>query len=205
VSRRRTVIFVAVTTGSGKSALVNTLTQLAAVYIEDATLNPHFTARSRGTFDAGASQRWFLDRIAEFLERHPTGVLAIDQHPRVVSRVYGAMFSAKGLLSGGALTRLDWYADRLLKQVSESAANVLTVCLSASTETLRARLLRRKRPGLTVSEVLAVNRLYSSVVFPGPCLTMNTDVMSIQREKAVLEAWLSEPGAIRLDKRMAAL
>ena len=204
MSKRRTVILVAGPTGSGKTTLVKSLTQRAAVHIEDATLNPHFAVRSRGTFDAGASQNWFLDQIAEFLQRYPTGVLAIDQHPRVVSRVYGAMFCGKGLLSEGTLIRLDRYADRLLKQVAESAANVLTVCLSASTETLRARLLRRKRRGLTVSEILSVNRLYSGVVFAGPCLSMNTDVMSMQREKAVLEAWLSEPGAIKLDKRMPA-
>ena len=205
MSKRRTVIFVAGPTGSGKSTLVRALTQRAAVYIEDATLNPHFAVRSRATFDARASQSWFLDQMAEFLGRHRTGVLAIDQHPRVVSRVYGAMFCAKGLLSESALTRLDRYADRLLKELTESGANVLTVCLTASTETLRGRLLRRKRRGLTSSEVLSVNRLYSSVVFPGPCLSMNTDVMSSQRERAVLEAWLSEPSAIRLVKRMPAL
>jgi hypothetical protein len=105
------------------------------------------------------------------------------------------MFCAKRLLSENALTRLDRYADRLLRVVSESAANVLTVCLSASTETLRARLMHRKRRGLTASEVRFVNRSYSSVVFPGPCLLVNTDVMSIRCEKAVLEAWLSDPGA----------
>jgi hypothetical protein len=96
--------------------------------------------------------------------------------------------SDKGLLSDRTLMRLDRYADRLLAQVSESARNVLTICLSGSTETLRERLLRREEPGLASSEVLFANRFYSSVVSPGPCLAINTDVMRVRREKAAIEA-----------------
>jgi energy-coupling factor transporter ATP-binding protein EcfA2 len=201
ISKKKTVIFVAGPTGSGKTTLVKSLSHRATAYIEDATRNPYFGAHSTDAFDAEASQKWFLDKMAEFLQGHTAGVLAIDQHPRVVSRLYGAVFSSKGLLSDPALVRLDRYADRLVRQVTESAGNVLTVWLSASTPTLWARLRRRKRHHLTFSEVVSVNRLASSVVFPGPCLAMNTEVMSVQREKGVLEAWLSDQRAIILDSK----
>lgn len=197
---QRTVIFVAGPAGSGKTTLVKRLRERAATYVETSALNPYFAGRTHATFDAEASQTWFLDQIALFLSCHPTEPVIIDQHPRVVSRVYGAMFHDQQLLSDVTLKRLDGYADRIWKQVVKSSTNVLTVCLSASTGSLRARLQRRKSRGLTMSEVSSVNRLYAGVVFLGPCLAMNTDVVSVQREKVIVDAWLSNPRATRLDR-----
>jgi hypothetical protein len=63
VPKQRRVVFVAGPTGSGKTTLVKRLTERAAVYIEDASLNPYLAVRSGNAFDAGASQTWFLDQI----------------------------------------------------------------------------------------------------------------------------------------------
>jgi deoxyadenosine/deoxycytidine kinase len=196
----RTVIFIAGPTGSGKTTLIRKLSKKVVVYIEDATLNPYLSGRSGHSFDAGASQTWFLDQMTNVLKQHPSGILAIDQHPRVVSRVYGTMFHDRGLLSGAMLSRLDRYADRVWRQAVGPSSQALTVSLSASTSSLKTRLRRRESRGLTMAEVSTVNRLYSGVVFPGPCFTMNTDVISVEYEATIINAWLSNPAAIRLDK-----
>jgi deoxyadenosine/deoxycytidine kinase len=194
VANSRTVIFVAGPTASGKTTLVKRLANQGVAYIEESRRNPYFSVRSGDSFDAESSQHWFLDQIATFVRDHVKGILVIDQHPLVVSRVYGAMFFNKRLLSKSRLGRLDRSANRIVEELSAPRTRSLTVCLSASTNTLAKRLRRRKRNGLSSAEVKMVNELYSTVVFPGPCLPMNTDVVTVEREITAVHCWLDDPG-----------
>jgi ribose 1,5-bisphosphokinase PhnN len=186
------LVFVAGPTGSGKTSLVRRFAKSAAVYVEQSELNPHLAVRSGGRFDVKASQNWFLDQIDTFLKRHQHEAIIVDQHPFVVSGAYGRLFYERGWLTGQEFRRLNEHATEIWRRAIRRYRKVLTVCLTARTGTLKARIMRRRGSRLTAREIEAINRLYSSIVFPGPCLVLNTEVAGLDYEQQLIAQWFGE-------------
>jgi hypothetical protein len=188
---REAVVMVAGPTGVGKTSLVTLLSAKGAAYVEDGSRNPFLNCASTPGFDAISSQRWFLGQIATFLDHNPSGILVIDQHPLVISRVYGLTFYREGLLTRDDVRDLDEHATCIERCILAESQRVLTVCLTASTESLLARLARRAQNRLPVRLVEELNLLYGRVVFTGDCIVCNTDLITKRDEAVVVESWLS--------------
>jgi deoxyadenosine/deoxycytidine kinase len=186
---RRAVVFVAGPTGSGKSTLISRLRRYAATYTENVAENPFLTSANE-SFDAAASQTWFVDRIEQFSRAEPRHNLAIDQHPLAISKVYGELFRREGLISNADFRGLEVRVDRLVEAIASSAAQVLTVCMTADTRLLWERLEQRPIRPLSRDQVKQINLLFSGLVYPGPCMVFNSGVVDPVVEEQLVTRWL---------------
>ena len=190
----RSVVFIAGITGTGKTSLARRLLKLGPVYLEDVQRNPvfSFTAPNARNRNVQRSQKWFLDEIALHLQRSTGPVCIIDQHPLVVSHVYGRFLCAKGHLSRRAQRELEGQAQGLMGRVI-SESRTLTLCLTATTTTVRERLRKRDTSVPATADIRHLNRLFAELVLPGPCVVVNTEEASSRREQHLVERWLRKP------------
>jgi len=194
-ARKDAIVFVAGPTASGKTTLVKRLRTRATVYLEDVSLNPHLPQRPGVPFDVLASQHWFLQSIRSFISEQAGRVLVVDQHPLVISRVYGKMFCQARALSNTDLRELDSRAVHLWEAIGRQSKRVLTVCLTASTQVLMKRLKARGVSALNASAVRQVNELFGELVFSHECIAMNSEVLTPQRETRAVVTWLDRENA----------
>lgn len=140
------VVCIAGPSGSGKSSVVKRLaTAGVSTYVEDVAGNPYLKgvyARSP-SFDARASQRWFLAQIADFVERsNDSSTLLMDQDPAAEVRVYAHLMREDELLSRDAYVELLTTLAALESRLGSRQQRV-TIYLDADEVTLRARMIAR--------------------------------------------------------------
>jgi deoxyadenosine/deoxycytidine kinase len=188
-----TAVFVAGPTASGKTTLVKSLSKIGALYTENAQKNPYLSERVEDLpFDALASQRWFLDKITNFLENTSNTIAIIDQHPFGVN-IYSQLFHERGLINTKNFEEIESEATSILCDLQRSGVQVLTVLLSASTDNLWERICKREfDSGLTIEEVRNVNRLFQGLVLSGPTMFFNTEVIDVETEKKILTDWIKK-------------
>ncbi|WP_172705567.1 deoxynucleoside kinase [Variovorax paradoxus] len=113
--------------------------------MEDVAGNPYLKgvyARSP-SFDARASQRWFLAQIADFVERsNDSSTLLMDQDPAAEVRVYAHLMREDELLSRDAYVELLTTLAALESRLGSRQQRV-TIYLDADEVTLRARMIAR--------------------------------------------------------------
>ncbi len=179
----------------GKTTLARRLAHLGPVYEEVAHHNPHLECLRRGEpFDAFENQRWFLSRIEGFLQNHRrTEVVVVDQMPLAITHGYGDFFVDEKRLTIDQHYALRTQAAQLLDGLRRDGHRLLTVVLTARTETLWARIVRRPGPPpFDVDEVDRINRKFQRVAMPTPTLAMNTDIVGIDEELEAVESWLEQ-------------
>jgi len=87
--------------GAGKTTIATALADRCQVYIENTTDNPYLASwlSGRGVFDAGANQRWFLEKLSQFVRQcDPTKTLILDQDPAAVVLGYARLFFDDGMI-----------------------------------------------------------------------------------------------------------
>lgn len=140
--------------GAGKTTTVRHLEGQAATYVEEAASNPYLGDGGKPT-SAVASQRWFLDRLAEFIAAAPRGRdLILEQDPAAVVKVYARGFLAEAQIDAPGYRSLL----RDLVEVEERLADWRglrrIVILDAPTDVLRARIAGRPAPLMPRRELL---------------------------------------------------
>lgn len=194
---KRKVVFVGGPPSSGKTTLTIALESSASCYVERGIDNPHLLAHGAGgPFDVAANQRWFLERIAEFYANTTSSPVVIDQHLRAIGEVYPAAFVARGLLDAKVAAEISQNAATLEREIRQNA-DVLTVQLSASWQTLCARAVARDGGfKLEPAIVRRVGVLFNQLVLGGECLFFNTDTVTVEEEVEAITRWLQAPSIV---------
>lgn len=143
------VLCIAGPSGSGKSSIVRHLADFgASTYVEDVAGNPFLIGLygNSHSFDAHASQQWFLEQIESFVERSAGGsTLILDQDPAAVVRVYARLLREDRRMSDDAYVSLLMMLLRLESRLGIRQQRV-TVFLDADERTLRQRMVERGDP-----------------------------------------------------------
>lgn len=130
--------------GAGKTSVAKQLANKYPVYVETTVDNPYLKAPVEGSFNAAASQDWFLNRIDEHISQassqHP---LVLDQDPAAIVFVYSRIFCEVDLI-----TEAQYHSSvQKLLQIEEMLARWTSpravLCLNAPAETLRQRVVKR--------------------------------------------------------------
>lgn len=140
------VVCIAGPSGSGKSSIVKRLADFGvSTYVEDVAGNPFLKGLydNSHSFDAHASQHWFLEQIDSFVEGSVgSSTLVLDQDPAAVVRVYGRLLREDGRLSDDAYVSLLTMLLRLESRLGARQQRI-TVFLDADERTLRRRMVER--------------------------------------------------------------
>lgn len=116
-------------------------------YLEDASENPylHSLVSCESDFDAGANQRWFLERVRKFIQgADPSCTLVIDQDPDAIVNVYGKMFHDESRLPPAEYAELLDGLAAIEKILAAWREPRLRIFLDASPELLRERIVRSR-------------------------------------------------------------
>ena len=191
----RLALFVGGTTGAGKTTLVRNLRTLGDVYIERGEANPHLHQLGEyHQFNARANQHWFLDQVEQFLHSFASPIGVLDQHLPGIAIAYTQYFLNQGLLSLEFAEEIRLRASRILQDLASNNVAVLHVHLTASSACLWDRLQKRdSHPRFSLDELSHINRLFQALVFPSPCMPINTEVLSSQEVVSAVSWWLKNP------------
>ena len=141
--------------------------------------------------DARNNQYWFLDQIHAFLDRSVSNILIVDQHPPGIGEAYSRLFEEADLMSIEDVNECSIAARGIYDRVDEEGFTYLTVNLTARPETLWSRVTNRPSgPRLTRREVTRVAYLFQEIVFSGNTLFLNSEILGIQEEVALVRSWL---------------
>jgi deoxyadenosine/deoxycytidine kinase len=132
--------------GVGKTTAIKALARNYPVFIETTQGNPHLNRllERRDDFNAAANQKWFLQRISEYVAgANPRSPFIVDQDPAAIVLVYSRMFMEDGKLSEVQYTSLL----RQLLQIEEALQSWkrprTVLFLDAPADVLHQRVLRR--------------------------------------------------------------
>ncbi|RYG82930.1 MAG: hypothetical protein EON59_13995 [Alphaproteobacteria bacterium] len=139
--------------GSGKSTIVRAVETAFAgneCYLERFEENPWLDSLDSpaDAFDAGRSQRWFLDTMTQFIKDARSASLLLDQDPTAIVLVYGQLLFDRGMISSDTF---DEHLATLLRLEIDQApklAGRTVILLDAPAETLAKRCARKAGPRL---------------------------------------------------------
>jgi thymidylate kinase/NTP pyrophosphatase (non-canonical NTP hydrolase) len=148
---RPATITIAGPPGSGKTTLASALSEVMGpecIYIERPSENPFLDRLDSlaPQFDAGASQGWFLDTIANFVHESTDSIVILDQDPTAIALVYGRLLYDQGFLSS---TGYEQHLSALLSLEIDAAARLngrVVLLLDAPPSQLALRCLQKSMP-----------------------------------------------------------
>lgn len=114
--------------------------------MESTAGNPYLAQLLKGSanFDALANQRWFLHRIAEFINDANSGnPLILDQDPTAIVKVYSRMFRDNGLIDAGGYGKLLAELGEVEETLTRWRTPRTIFFLDAPAEVLYDRVFRR--------------------------------------------------------------
>lgn len=186
-SKRLPVISICGPSGVGKTTIIQTLSKAYPAYVENASENPHLSALLKGSleFDAAANQRWFLDRISNYIRSAATDkVLILDQDPAAIVFAYANMF-----LESGKIQTLDYASlQENLLDIEKSLWNWRSprtvIFLDAPADVLFHRIFNRQGNSLTPAqawfEEIRIRFRKLSEAFPNKFL-ISTEHLSLEQ------------------------
>lgn len=152
------ILCIAGPSGVGKSSIVQQLTKHnVSAYVEEPDRNRHLTGiyEDSESFDAYASQCWFLNQIDTFVQGADAGkMLLLDQDPAAIVRVYGALLREDGRLSQEGYLSLLQQLLAVEARIAAGRGQRITVFLDADVATLKRRMQSRGERSLPSDEWL---------------------------------------------------
>jgi deoxyadenosine/deoxycytidine kinase len=137
------ILLIAGPSGAGKTTVARQLSSDFQTYIETFEDNPYLHKLLLGApdFDAEANQRWFLQRVENFIksatsEEH----LVVDQSPSAIVYVYAQMFRDNGLIDDEEYHSLAGSLDRIEYMMKQWESGQHALFLDAPTAVLRRRI-----------------------------------------------------------------
>ena len=145
--------------GAGKTTLIRRLQQLtkaegATFYVEDASANPYLTSGfgTSGSFNADASQCWFVNQYADFFRGcKDQDKICLDQDPCAVGLVYSRCLQANDVLTEESYSNHLHSLLDIERTMSEISACRKIIALEAPVDTLVERL-RKREPSAPISD-----------------------------------------------------
>jgi deoxyadenosine/deoxycytidine kinase len=132
--------------GSGKSTLARSILSTHPTYVEDADENPHlqvFLEGSRG-FHAMDNQRWFLQRMADFIQKADNQrPLILDQDPGAIVLAYSRMFREDSMITDAQYAKLLEHLIQVEELLQRWKSPRVVFFLDAPSEVLHRRVLQR--------------------------------------------------------------
>ena len=134
--------------GAGKTTLIRRLQRLtkaqrATFYVEDSSANPYLTSRfgTGGSFNADASQCWFVNQYADFFRGcKGKGKIFLDQDPCAVGLVYSRCLQAINVLTEKSFSNHLHSLLDIERKMSEIGARRKIIALEAPVDVLIERL-----------------------------------------------------------------